>query len=163
MNISITKLQTHHLAQACEIWNEIVEQGEAFPQIETLTMETGKTFFAEQTLTAVAIDSDTNNVLGLYILHPNNIGRCGHICNASYAVKSGLRGFGIGEKLVSHCVASAPEYGFKILQFNAVVETNAPALKLYNKLGFTQLGIIPNGFLKKDGTYENIIPHFIQL
>ena len=66
------------------IWNEVVEDGIAFPQEEPLTAETGKDFFASQTLSAVA--EEDGKVYGLYILHPNNIGRCGHICNASYAV-----------------------------------------------------------------------------
>ena len=54
----------------------------------------------------------------------------------------------------------AKELGFGILQFNAVVKTNEPALKLYKKLGFTQLGVIPGGFLMKDGHFEDIIPHY---
>jgi len=57
----------------------------------------------------------------------------------------------------------AKELSFKILQFNAVVTTNTSALKLYKKLGFKQLGIIPKGFLLKDGTYVDIIPHYIEL
>lgn len=78
------------------IWNEIVEDGMAFPQEECLTEETGASFFASQSYTAVAeIDG---NILGLYILHPNNVGRCGHICNASYAVSSNARGKHIGEQ-----------------------------------------------------------------
>ena len=44
-----------------------------------------------------------------------------------------------------------------------VVATNTSALKLYKKLGFTQLGVIPKGFLLKDGSYEDIIPHYIEL
>ena len=31
--------------------------------------------------------------------------RCGHICNASYAVRADLRGHHIGETLVKHCMA----------------------------------------------------------
>lgn len=53
--------------------------------------------------------------------------------------------------------------GFKILQFNAVVESNHTALNLYKKLGFTPLGVIPKGFLNRNGVYENIIPHYIEL
>ncbi len=47
-----------------------------------------------------AVNTDNNEIVGLYILHPNNVGRCGHICNASYAVRRDLRGEHIGEKLV---------------------------------------------------------------
>ena len=61
------------------------------------------------------------------------------------------------------CIKRAPEFDFKILQFNAVVASNKAALHLYKKLGFIQLGIIPKGFLLKDGTYEDIIPHYLTL
>ena len=101
--------------------------------------------------------------MGLYTLHPNNVGRCGHICNASYAVKKGQQGKGIGEQLVRHCMAKGKELGFRILQFNAVVRSNAAALHLYEKIGFTKLGIIPGGFFTKDGRWEDIIPHYITL
>ena len=57
----------------------------------------------------------------------------------------------------------ASALGFRILQFNAVVKTNSAALKLYAKLGFIQLGVIPGGFRLKDGSYEDIIPHYILL
>ena len=50
-----------------------------------------------------------------------------------------------------------------ILQFNAVVASYKAALHLYKKLGFIQLGIIPKGFLLKDGIYEDIIPHYLTL
>jgi L-amino acid N-acyltransferase YncA len=103
---------------------------------------------------------ETHAIVGLYILHPNNIGRCGHICNASYAVWKNCRGRHIGELLVKDCMTQAKELGFKILQFNAVVATNVAALKLYARLGFVQLGVIPGGFLMKDGHYEDIIPHY---
>lgn len=72
-------------------------------------------------------------------MHPNNVGRCGHICNASYAVNSKCRGLHIGEKLVTDCLLQAKELGFK------------------------QLGTIPHGFRMKDGTYENICPYYKEL
>lgn len=146
--------------QMMEIWNEIVRQGEAFPQEDELTLDTAMTFFSGQSFTGVAAD-DNGDIVGLYILHPNNIGRCGHIANASYAVDSSRRGEHIGEALVRDCIAKCGELGFGILQFNAVVAANEPALALYKKLGFTQLGVIPNGFRMKDGSYADIIPHYI--
>ena len=140
----------------------MVEEGIAFPQEEPLDRETGEIFFSAQSYCGVAAD-ESGAVSGLYILHPNNVGRCGHICNASYAVSSSCRGQHIGEKLVLDCIKKAKEIGFHILQFNAVVETNLRARRLYEKLGFTQLGVIPKGFRMKDGHFENICPYYIEL
>lgn len=159
----IKKLSAGELAGAVEIWNEVVEEGAAFPQTELLDERTGWEFFEEQSFTGAALDTDTNEVVGVYILHPNNVGRCGHICNASYAVRKDRRGQGIGESLVRDCIRRAGELGFRILQFNAVVSSNKPALALYRRLGFKQLGVIPGGFRRKDGMYEDIIPHYIEL
>ena len=160
--MKIREYQTEDLEQMTAIWNEVVEEGIAFPQEEPLDRETGEIFFSAQSYCGVAAD-ESGAVSGLYILHPNNVGRCGHICNASYAVSSSCRGQHIGEKLVLDCIKKAKEIGFHILQFNAVVETNLRARRLYEKLGFTQLGVIPKGFRMKDGHFENICPYYITL
>ena len=154
----IRKFEDKDLPAMIAIWNEIVEEGIAFPQEEPLTSETGKAFFESQSYTGVA--EDDGRIVGLYILHPNNVGRCGHICNASYAVSSKCRGLHIGEKLVIDCLSKGKELGFRVLQFNAVVESNVHARHLYERLGFVQLGTIPGGFRMKDGHYENICPYY---
>lgn len=143
------------------IWNEVVEEGIAFPQEECLDLESGSAFFSSQSYTGVAeIDG---KIAGLYILHPNNVGRCGHICNASYAVSSDVRGHHIGEQLVLDSLRMGTTLGFRILQFNAVVESNIHARHLYERLGFIQLGTIPGGFRMKDGHFENICPYYHEL
>lgn len=151
------------LESMIRIWNEVVEDGIAFPQEELLDKITGAEFFGSQTYSAVAEDKKNHKIYGLYILHPNNVGRCGHICNASYAVSSESRGKHIGEKLVRDCLAQAKKCGFQILQFNAVVESNSGARHLYEKLGFVPLGVIPKGFRMKDGHFENICPYYYEL
>ena len=163
MNIRVRKYTEADLPAMVEIWNQVVEDGIAFPQEELLTEKEGAEFFAAQTCTAVAANEDTGRVLGLYILHPNNVGRCGHICNTSYAVDRGTRGLHIGEKLVSDSLSRGAECGFRILQFNAVVATNTHARHLYERLGFKQLGVIPGGFRMKDGHYEDICPYYHEL
>ena len=155
----IRKYEENDIDGMIAVWNEIVESGDAFPQEEPLTRESGAVFFASQTYVGVAVDED-DGVAGLYILHPNNVGRCGHIANASYVVRSDCRGCHIGEKLVLDCLAKAKAHGFGILQFNAVVEGNVHARHLYERLGFSQLGTIPRGFRMKDGTFANICPYY---
>ena len=157
--MTVRSYREQDVAQMCRIWNEVVEEGAAFPQTESLEGETGSRFFAEQTFCGVAEEED-GRILGLYILHPNNVGRCGHISNASFAVGREARGKHIGELLVRDCLAQAKAHGFRLIQFNAVVKTNAPARHLYQKLGFVELGSIPGGFLKKDGVYEDIVLYY---
>ena len=159
--MTIREYRKEDLAAMIRIWNEVVTEGIAFPQEECLDLNSGKAFFASQSYAGVAEEKGT--VLGLYILHPNNVGRCGHICNASYAVSSEARGRHIGEKLVLDCLSRGKALGFRVLQFNAVVESNIHARHLYERLGFVQLGTIPGGFRMKDGHYENICPYYHEL
>lgn len=160
--VHVREYRDDDIAAMRAIWNEVVRDGAAFPQIDELSDENeARAFFGAQTTCAVA--EAQGRVLGLYILHPNNVGRCGHIANTSYAVASAARGMHIGERLVRDSLTRARDYGFRVLQFNAVVASNASALHLYQKIGFTQLGVIPGGFLNKDGVYEDIIPHYYDL
>lgn len=163
MNISVRGYSDKDLPKMIEIWNEVVEEGVAFPQEECLDRKSGEAFFASQTYCGVAEDASSGEIYGLYILHPNNIGRCSHICNASYAVSAAARGLHIGEKLVLDCLEQGRRHGFGVLQFNAVVAGNIHARHLYERLGFTQLGTIPNGFRMPDGSYEDICPYYHEL
>jgi L-amino acid N-acyltransferase YncA len=158
----IRKYEVADVPQMNAIWNEVVTDGIAFPQEECLDPESGREFFAAQSYCGVAQD-EGGKVVGLYILHPNNIGRCGHIGNASYAVSSSCRGLHIGELLVADSLKKAKECGFRVMQFNAVVESNIHARHLYERLGFVPLGVIPEGFRMKDGHYENICPYYREL
>lgn len=154
----IRKYKESDLPDMIGIWNEVVREGTAFPQEEELDERTGRDFFAAQSCCGVA--EEDGRVVGLYILHPNNVGRCGHICNASYAVSSKQRGRHIGEALVLDCLEQGRAHGFRVLQFNAVVAANVHARHLYERLGFTQLGTIPGGFRLIDGSYEDICPYY---
>lgn len=159
--MEIREYRQDDLAEMVGIWNEVVRDGIAFPQEDELDLASGGAFFASQTYCGVA--EEDGRVIGLYILHPNNVGRCGHIANASYAVGSAARGKGAGRLLVEDSLAQGKAHGFRVLQFNAVVATNAGARHLYEKLGFVQLGTIPGGFRMPDGTYADICPYYHEL
>lgn len=151
----IREYQKQDIPALTEIWNTIIEEGNTFPQTDFLTREQAEEFFAQQSFTAVA--EEDGEVAGLYILHPNNVGRCGHQANAGYMIRPLARGKGIGELLVKHSLEKSKALGFQLLQFNAVVKSNVHAIRLYRRLGFIEIGTVPHGFLMKDGTYQDIV------
>ncbi len=161
MELTLNELKEEDLDTALKIWNEVVREANAFPQTEEMKRDEALEFFSSQSFTGTAKLDD--KLAGIYILHPNNVGRCSHIANASYAVDKEIRGKHIGKELVKHSLKKARELNFKILQFNAVVKSNKGAIHLYESLGFKKLGVIPGGYLKKDGTYEDIISYIYKL
>ena len=160
--MEIIKYNKKYIKEVIKIWNETIEEGIYFPQIEILSNEEeGDKYFNSQDYTGIAVYND--KVFGVYILHPNNIGRCGHISNASYAVSKESRGKGIGEDLVRDSMEQGKKLGYKILQFNAVVISNINAHKLYKKIGFNEIGIVKNGYMNKNNEYEDIVLYYIDL
>lgn len=159
--LDIRKYEPRDIPQMTELWNSVVAAGNAFPQEEEMSEQQAAAFFAAQSFAGVAVRR--GEVVGLYILHPNNIGRCGHISNASYAVKEGCRGMRIGEQLVRDSIARGKELGFQILQFNAVVADNTAAITLYERIGFERIGMVRGGFRDKEGIYQDIVLFYIEL
>ncbi len=158
--IEIKKYSNDDIDEIMKIWNQVVNEGNAFPQENLLTRETAEEFFGKQDFVGVACYN--GKAEGMYILHPNNVGRCSHQCNASYAVSSGARGKGIGEAMVKHSLKTTSLLGYRLLIFNAVVKDNIPAIKLYEKLGFVKIGEIPGGF-RADEEYRDTIMFYHQL
>lgn len=161
MGIVLREFRQEDIPAMINIWNTVIAEGNAFPQLTGLDITNAEEFFGMQSYTGVAADEE--ELLGLYILHPNNVGRCGHIANASYAIRKDVRGRGIGELLVRDSLAKGHELNFRLMQFNAVVSTNHSAIHLYEKIGFKRLGVIPDGFMLKDETYTDIILYYIKL
>lgn len=159
---TVRQFQPADLDAATEIWNEVIRDGNAFAEEDCLTPEEALKLFSTQSYVGIAEDAN-GEIVGAYILHPNYPGRLGGICNASFAVKKSQRGKHIGEKLVMDCIEKARTIGFRIMQFNAVIEGNTHARHLYERLGFIHSGTVPAGFRLKDGKYENICQYYLKL
>ena len=148
MELVMKEFAEEQLPEMTEIWNDVVEEGISFPGDKALSEKEALKMFREQASTVCT--TLNGEVVGVYI------GRCGHIANASYAVRKDCRGEGIGRKMVRHCLENAREKGFRGLQFNAVVATNQAAIHLYESLGFHKIGTIKDGYHLKNGSYEDI-------
>lgn len=161
MEIEVRGYSASDIPDMMRIWNGIVDKGMAFPQEEELTLGEATEFFGSQSHCGVAVLD--GKVVGMYILHPNNVGRCGHISNASYAVDPSMCNKGVGGALVDDSLSTAASLGFRVMQFNAVVQENASAIHLYEKKGFKRIGAVPGGFRSKDGEYRTIILFYHEL
>jgi GNAT superfamily N-acetyltransferase len=94
--------------------------------------------------TVVAMDGDA--VLGSAKFGPNRPGRGAHVATASFMVDPAHQGRGVGSALGRYAVEWARTAGFRSMQFNAVVETNTVAVKLWQSLGFEIMGTVPEAF-----------------
>lgn len=160
MEIRVRKYRADDLPAMIRIWNEVVEEGIAFPQEELLDMTSGAAFFGSQSYSAVAEDGDSGTIYGLYILHPNNVGRCGHISNASYAVSSESRGLHIGEKLVKDSLVQGKRLGFGVLQFKACSCDQYPCPASVRTARFCATGRHSGWFPYERRRYEDICPYY---
>ncbi|WP_433871583.1 N-acetyltransferase family protein [Saccharopolyspora sp. CA-218241] len=95
-------------------------------------------------VTVVAVEDD--RVLGTAKMGPNREGPGAHVSTASFMVAAEARGRGIGDALVRHALAWARARGFAGMQFNAVVESNTGAVRLYERYGFEVIGTVPEAF-----------------
>ncbi len=90
-----------------------------------------------------------DRIVGMYRLVANLPGRGSHVANAAFMVSPQAQGRGVGKALGLHCLAEARRAGFLAMQFNFVVSTNTTALALWQQLGFTVVGRLPQAFRHK--------------
>jgi L-amino acid N-acyltransferase YncA len=132
-----------------EIFSSVIRTGDTYVFDPGTPKEMlHKHWFSESVDTFVAVD-DNEEVLGTYIIKPNQIDLGSHIANCGYMVNANYRGKGTGRLLCEHSMKFAKEQGYLGIQFNMVVSTNIRAVKLWQKFGFKITGTTPKGFKHK--------------
>lgn len=127
-----------------DIFQSVIATGDTLPFSGSLDLATFHAhWFGAHAAYVATADSV---VLGMYKVGPNYPDLGSHIASATYIVSPAAQGNGIGRALVNHSIAQAQSDGFIAMQFNYVVSTNTPALKLYEKLGFSIVGTLPKAF-----------------
>jgi L-amino acid N-acyltransferase YncA len=132
------------LAAMWDIFQSVIVSGDALPFAESLDHDTFRSHWFGAHTAYVAVDDA--RVLGMYKLGPNYPDRGAHIASATYLVGAAAQGQGIGRAMVEHSIALAEQAGYVAMQFNYVVSSNAPAVTLYEKLGFLIVGTLPKAF-----------------
>lgn len=94
----------------------------------------------------VVVATEGERVTGTANMYANRPGPGSHIASGSLMVAAGARGTGVGRALAADLIGWARRTGFAAIQFNAVVDVNTAAIRLYESLGFVTLGTAPGAF-----------------
>lgn len=144
-------------SQLFSIFAEVVESNAGYPHSPPLTKNTYDATFVDP-VRIVVVARAIGRVIGAYYLKPNAPGRGAHIANAGYLVAREERSRGIGRLLVSDSIDRAPLLGFDAIQFNLVFASN-PARRLYEELGWRQIGRVPRAINGEDAIiYHRFVP-----
>lgn len=148
--------------QMLPIFREVVEGGDTYDFEETASDQDAYDYWFGKGVTSfVMVEGD--QVLGFYKIIQNHRGRGSHVANASFMVSSTARGKGIGRKMGEDCIKVAREMGFRAIQFNFVISTNEPAMKLWKSLGYKELCRLPGAFNHKKLGYVDAVIFFMEL
>ena len=128
-----------------DIFQAVVSPGDTYVFAPDISREEALAYwFRADTHTYVA-ESD-GGIVGTYILKPNQPSLGSHVANAAFMVSPSARGLGVGRRMAEHCLEEARRLRFRAMQFNFVVSTNEPAVRLWQQLGFTIVGTLPGAF-----------------
>lgn len=148
--------------QMLPIFREVVEGGDTYDFEETASDQDAYDYWFGKGVTSfVMVEGD--QVLGFYKIIQNHRGRGSHVANASFMVSSTARGKGIGRKMGEDCIKVAREMGFRAIQFNFVISTNEPAMKLWKSLGYKELCRLPGAFNHKKLGFVDAVIFFQEL
>ncbi|MBN9523808.1 GNAT family N-acetyltransferase [bacterium] len=130
------------------IWGlarEAIAAGDVFAWDDTATRDEVLRWWGGPGATAFVAETD-GRVVGSSYLKPNQAGRGSHVANAGFVVGAAGRGRGVGRAMGEHVLTAAAAAGYRAMQFNYVVSTNAPAVALWTSLGFRVVGTLPAAF-----------------
>lgn len=92
------------------------------------------------------VAEDAGRLLGTYYIRPNQAGGGAHVCNCGYMTAPEAAGRGVGQLMARHSLEHARLRGYRAMQFNCVVSTNAVAVRLWQRMGFAVVGTLPGAF-----------------
>jgi GNAT superfamily N-acetyltransferase len=144
--VEIREATARDWPQIYPFWAGIVAAGETYAYPEGLSQDEAGSWWMEEPPAHVVVAVDGDRVLGSAKMGPNRPGRGAHIATASFMVDPDVQGRGVGRALGTYVIDWARRAGYHAIQFNAVVETNTAAVRLWQALGFTILTTVPEAF-----------------
>jgi L-amino acid N-acyltransferase YncA len=144
--VSIRTASERDWGQIWPFFSAIVEARETYAYPVELTSEEARGLWLRPAPDHAVVAVEDGVVLGSAKMGPNRPGPGSHIGTASFMVDPGRSGRGVGRKLAEYMIDWHRRNGFHGIQFNAVVETNTAAVRLWQKLGFRIVGTVPEAY-----------------
>lgn len=164
--IQLSLVDERHVEPLKALYRVIVEEGNSYPHDRFPDHEDFMDYWFRGKSTVAAYGPDRERAAGMagaFYLKPNWPGRAKHVANAGFIVAPEWRGKGLGWLLGTTMLDYAKQLGYRSVIFNLVFSENLIARRLWEKLGFRQLGVIPGAVRKNDGTYQDAIIMFRSL
>jgi GNAT superfamily N-acetyltransferase len=143
--MEIRELSPGEFETVWPVFRAVIQSGDTYPYPRDMTIEEARDLWTTPPGRAFGA-WEGGEVVGCYMLKPNQPGLGSHVANCGYMVAPSARGRGIGGALCEHSLATAREAGFLAMQFNAVVASNVAAANLWQKHGFVVVGRVPKAF-----------------
>ncbi|MEU7474535.1 GNAT family N-acetyltransferase [Lentzea sp. NPDC042327] len=131
------------------IWpiiRSVVTDQRTIPYDPAMTEDDARRMWVLPAPARVVVAAGEGQVLGTANMYANRQGPGSHVASGTLMVAEHARGAGVGRALTTDLVDWARRTGFAAVQFNAVVDTNTAAVRLYESLGFVTLGVAPGAF-----------------
>ena len=158
-------IRTAHSHDADAIWailHPVIRAGETYALDRDLGRTAALAYWMGDDRETFVAEAD-DRVIGTYYLRSNQAGGGRHICNCGYVTASDALGRGVARRMGEHSLAHARQRGFRAMQFNFVVDTNARAIRLWESLGFDIVGRLPGAFLHPSSGYVDAVVMFRSL
>ncbi len=130
------------------IWNifrDVISHGDTYTYAPDFTQEEAKNIWVNNDCHGYVV-THGDAIVGTFTIRTNKPGFGSHIANAGYMVDKAHRGQGIAQAMCSYSLKEAKKLGYDAMQFNFVVASNTPAVKLWQKMGFKIVGTVPKAF-----------------
>lgn len=164
--VELVSAGNRDLPLLAKLYDRIVAEGTSYPHERPLTKAEFQDYWVTGKSTVVAYErprTTRQELLGAFYLKPNWPGRAGHVANAGFIVMPEWRNRGLASLLGAVMLDYAKELGYRSVIFNLVFSENQVARRLWEKLGFRVLGVIPGAVRMNDGQYQDALIMFRSL
>jgi len=135
-------------ADRAAVWRILeptIRAGETYPCPRDMDREAAFAYWFGPAHT-VFVAEDGAEILGSYYLKANSTAGAAHVANCGYMTGPWASGRGVARAMCMDSFARAKARGFRAMQFNLVISTNAAAVHLWQSCGMEIVGKLAGAF-----------------